>query len=63
MGKNNKKNLIWASLLALFIIFGVITLLDINEERIKANEFEELKTYLKENYDRFVIDGSTSTLP
>jgi len=63
MGKTNRKNFIWASILALFIIIGVIKILDINEERIKANEFEDLKTYLKENYDQFVIDGSTSTIP
>ncbi len=63
MGKTNRKNFIWASILALFIIIGVIKILDINEERNKANEFEELKTYLKENYDQFVIDGSTSTIP
>lgn len=63
MGKRNKTHFVWASIIALFIIIGIIKVIDINEEKMKANEFEELKTYLKENFDQFVIDGSTSTIP
>lgn len=63
MSKRNKTHFVWASIIALFIIIGIIKVIDINEEKMKANEFEELKTYLKENYDQFVIDGSTSTIP
>lgn len=63
MEKRNKTHFVWASIIALFIIIGIIKVIDINEDKMKANEFEELKTYLKENYDQFVIDGSTSTIP
>lgn len=63
MGKRNKSCFIWASIIALFIIIGIMKVIDINEDKMKANELEELKTYLKENYDQFVIDGSTSTIP
>jgi len=63
MGKRNKTHFLWASIIALFIIIGIIKVIDINEEKMKVNEFEELKTYLKENFDQFVIDGSTSTIP
>jgi len=63
MGKRNKTHFIWASIIALFLIIGIIKVIDINEEKMKEKEFKELKTYLKENYDQFVIDGSTSTIP
>ena len=73
MKEINKKQLIGLCILALFIILGVKLSLDRNidepsiqdeDEIIEDNqEIETLKMYLRENYDRFVIDGSTSTKP
>ncbi len=70
MGNKNKIQIIGASVLALFIIIGIIFVFnnklpkDSNKELIKLElenqKLEELKQYLKENYEQFVMDGSTT---
>ena len=76
MGNKSRRQLIGASIIALFIVIGMMFLFDnINKspedlEEVEVIEIDpdkqkldELKNYLKENYERFVIDGSTSTKP
>lgn len=75
MGNKNKRQFIGASVLALFIVIGFLLVLDNNnklpkdsnkelvEVDLENQKLDELKQYLKENYERFVIDGSTSTKP
>ena len=76
MGNKSRRQLIGASIMALFIVIGMMFLFDnINKspedlEEVEVIEIDpdkqkldELKNYLKENYERFVIDGSTSTKP
>ena len=76
MGNKSRRQLIGASIIALFIVIGMMFLFDnINKSPEDLDEVEvieidpdkqkldDLKNYLKENYERFVIDGSTSTKP
>lgn len=70
MGNKNKIQIIGDSVLALFIIIGIIFVFnnklskDSNKELIELElenqKLEKLKQYLKENYEQFVMDGSTT---